>query len=117
MRWLAKYPRIKQGLMILVLLCLLPLAPELLILFDVMGLEAALLFLFMYSNHLIHEFANRVSFIYYRAQAQVYSTQAFVPVGTRGFSMSVVASFAMLFLTGSLALAVFTWGPALFSVI
>ena len=101
--------------MILALLCLLPLAPELLILFDVMGLEAALLFLFMYSNQLIQEFANRVSFVYYRAQAQVYSTHAFLPVGIGGFSISVVASFAMLFLTGSLTLAVFTWGPALFS--
>jgi len=99
--------------MVLVLLCLLPLAPELLILLDVVGLEATLVFFIVYSNQLIQEFASRVSYAYYLVEARLLTRQQFVPVQGFGFGVSVVASFTTLFLTGSLTLALFTWLPVL----
>ena len=99
--------------MVLLLLCLIPLAPELLLILDVVGLEATLMFFFLYSNQLLQEFTSRMSFAYYASEARVLSKQAFLPVGRVGFSVSVVVSFATLFVTGSLTLALLTWGPVL----
>ena len=113
MKWLTNHPRLKQILMILLLLLLLPLAPELLIILDVVGLETTLLFFFLYSNQLLQEFTGRISFLYYTAESRIQAKQEFLPTGTAGFSISVLASTATLFLTGSLTLALFTWGPAL----
>jgi len=113
MTWLSKHPKVKRVLMVLLFLCLLPLAPEMLVLLDVVGLEATLVFFFLYSNQLVQEFTSRLSYAYYVVEARVSKMQQFAPVERFGFGISVVASFATLFVTGSLTLALFTWGPVL----
>ena len=70
--------------MILLLLFLLPLAPELLIILDVVGLETTLLFFFLYSNQLLQQFTGRISFLYYTAEARIQSKQVFLPIRAGG---------------------------------
>ena len=108
---------LKRVLMIVLFVCLLPLAPELLIIMDVVGIEATLLFLFLYSNQLLREFTDRLSFAYYVAEARVHSKRPYARVGMLGFGASVVASVATLLVTGSLTLALLTWSPVLMAQI
>ena len=106
---------LKRALLVVLLICLVPFAPELLILVDVLGLEAALLFFFLYSQNLVQEFSNRASYAYYFVEARVNSKELLPQVDRMGFGVSALASVATLLVTGSLALALFTWSPLLLS--
>ena len=111
----SKLSKWKRALLVVLLICLVPFAPELLILVDVLGLEAALLFFFLYSQNLLREYSDRASYAYYFLEAKVNSKERFPQINRVGFGVSAVASVATLLVTGSLALALFTWSPLLLS--
>jgi len=103
----------KRGLAIAGLVCFIPLMPEVLLLLDVVGLEATVFFLLLYAQTIVQDLAGRASYAYYFFESKVQSSQFFQPVSYTSFGFSTVASVLVLFVTGSLAFAICTWSPLL----